>query len=158
MRSYLRSYVRSVWSVSIFAAVTFLASACGSQPATTASATRPGGAVCAPHVSSQRRGATVSVDNADNRKVACIRVGVHVLVLLSGSPTRKWTVIRSDSGALAPRASGRLALRVGETGAFFAAVHRGVVHITSTRPACRPGSSARCLALSEFRLTVRVSG
>jgi hypothetical protein len=100
----------------------------------------------------------VTIDNADNGKVACVRVGVHVMVLLSGPPTRKWRVIRSDSSALTPQANGRLALKVGETGAFFAAVRRGVVRITSTRSDCRPHSSAQCPASSVFRLTVRVSG
>lgn len=149
-------------SVSTFAAVVsgaaLLVSCCGSQQATTTSAARPGVARCGLHISSQRRGATVTVDNADNGQVACVRVGAHVLVLLSGSATRKWTDIRSDSSTLTAQANGRLALKLGETGAFFAAVRRGVARITSTRPACRPRSSARCLALSEFRLTVRVSG
>jgi len=149
------------WAPTLAAVVggaALLVSACGSQQATTTRAARPGTARCAPHISSQRRGATVTVDNNNNGQVACVRVGVHVMVLLSGSPTRKWTDIRSDSSTLAPQANGRLALKVGETGAFFAAVRRGVARITSTRPACRPHSPARCLALSVFRLTVRVSG
>ena len=148
---------RSILAAAVITGASGLAAACGSQQAAAPPAVRASVSPCGPGVSSAQAGATLTIDNADNGAVACVRVGAHVMVLLSGTATRTWTSIRSDSGALAPQANGKLTLRMGVTGAYFAAVRRGVVRITSTRPGCRPDSAARCGTSSVFRVTVRVS-
>lgn len=138
--------------------------ACGSQSAAAPAANRgtaapPGTAArctvsATPAASSV---ATLTLSNADNGAVLCVRVGDHVAVLLSGTLARKWAPIHSDSRALTPEANGRLALRVGWTGAFFTAAHPGSARITSTKSACKPGTSGDCGTSMVFRVTVVVS-
>jgi hypothetical protein len=130
--------------------------ACGSQPA---AAAPPGTAarctVSATHAASSA--VTVTLSKADNGAVLCVRVGDHVAVFLSGTLARKWAPIHSDSRALTPEANGRLALRIGWTGAFFTAAHPGSARITSTKSACKPGASGDCRTSMVFHVTVVVS-
>ncbi len=101
--------------------------------------------------------ATLTIGNADNGAVLCVHVGDHVAVFLSGTLARKWAPIHSDSRVLTPEANGRLALRIGWSGAFFTAAHPGSARITSTRSACKPGASGDCGTSMVFHVTVVVS-
>lgn len=138
--------------------------ACGSQSAAARAANRgtaagPGTAarctISATHAASSA--ATVTLSNADNGAVVCVRVGDHVAVFLSGTLARRWARIQSDSRALTPEANGRLALRVGWTGAFFTAAHPGRARITSTKSACKPGAPGDCDISMVFHVTVVVT-
>jgi hypothetical protein len=138
--------------------------ACGSQSAAARAADQgtaaPSGTaarctISARHAASSA--ATVTLSNADNGAVLCVRVGDHVAVFLSGTLARKWAPIHSDSRALTREANGRLALRVGWTGAFFTAAHPGSARITSTRSACKPAASGDCDISMVFHVTVVVS-
>ena len=138
--------------------------ACGSQSATAPAANRgtaaPSGTAGRCTVSATpaaSSAATLTISNADNGAVLCVRVGDHVAVFLSGTLARKWAPIHSDSRALTPEANGRLALRVGWTGASFTAAHPGSARITSTRSACKPGAPGDCGTSLVFRVTVVVS-
>ena len=138
--------------------------ACGSQPAAARAADQgtaaPAGTAArctfsaTPAASSA---ATVTLSNADNGAVVCVRVGDHVAVFLSGTLARKWAPIHSDSRVLTREANGRLALRAGWTGAFFTAAHPGSARITSMRSACKPGASGDCGTSMVFHVTVVVS-
>jgi hypothetical protein len=99
----------------------------------------------------------LTIGNADNGAVLCVRVGDHVAVFLNGTLARKWAPIHSDSRVLTPEANGRLALRAGWTGAFFTAAHPGSARITSMRSACKPGASGDCGTSMVFHVTVVVS-
>jgi hypothetical protein len=68
-----------------------------------------------------------------------------------------WSAIRSDSKALVRVSYGDLMLRVGETGASFAAAQRGIAHLSSARPVCAAGP-VHCDALMAFQVTVMVGG
>ena len=138
--------------------------ACGSQSPAARAANRgiaaPQGTaarctISATHAASSA--ATVTLSNADNGAVLCIRVGDHVAVFLSGTLARKWAPIHSSSRALTPEANGKLALRIGWTGAFFTAAHPGGARIMSTKSACEPGASGDCGISMVFRVTVVIS-
>lgn len=136
--------------------VSGLAAACGQRQAGTLTPVRSPAAQCVSPSSPQVT--TLTIDNADNGTVRCISVGSHVLVYLSGTLAHKWAPIHSDSGALTPEANGRLALKVGLTGAFFAAAHQGMANITSTRSTCQQSMSANCGTSMTFHVIIVVSG
>ena len=147
----------SLLAATVIIGLSGLTAACGQQQAAARPADRAGTAKCAAAASLSSPGATLTIDNADNGTVVCVPVGAHVIVFLSGTQARKWTPIRSDSGALRSQPSGVLALRIGVTGAFFAAAHHGIARITSTRPGCQQGASAGCGTSLVFHVTVVVS-
>lgn len=94
-------------------------------------------------------GQLVTVSNRDNGKVLCVSKGTTVAVYLQGTPARRWGPIHTSSPsspALTPVASGRLMLKVGETGAFFKAVRPGVARVTSSLPSCKGGAPAAATA------------
>jgi hypothetical protein len=133
-----------------------LTAACGQQQAAVlAPAGSPAPRCTAP---ASPQAVTLTIKNADNGQVRCAGIGEHVLVYLSGTPAHKWGPIHSSSKALTPEANGRLALKVGLTGAFFAATHPGTASITSTRSTCQRGASTGCGTSMVFHVTVVVSG
>jgi len=88
-----------------------------------------------------------------------------VAVYLQGTAARRWGPIHASSPALTPVANGRLALRVGMTGAFFKAVKPGVAVLTSALASCPGGEAGRrtpspagapCKMGTVFRLTLVV--
>jgi hypothetical protein len=102
-------------------------------------------------------GGTITLHGSSNGGTFCVSIGQRVLVQLDSKPSRMWSPIRSDSKALVSLAYGHLMLRVGETGAFFAAVHPGIVHLSSARPVCTSGP-VHCDALMAYQVTVMVDG
>jgi hypothetical protein len=123
----------------------------GSPPAVTAGSCHGSAAVMTGH--------TVTVDASDNGKSFCVKPGTGILVVLRGSPARKWTPIHVSSSVLAPRPNGRLQLDV--TSAYFVAVRSGTAVITSARPVCasHPSSgSLSCDSELAFHATVKVHG
>ena len=101
--------------------------------------------------------ATIILRNSSNGGTFCISLGQRVIVQLDSKPSRMWSAIRSDSKVLVPVSYGNLMLRVGETGASFAAVQRGIAHLSSARPLCASGP-VHCDVLMAFQVTVRVGG
>lgn len=97
----------------------------------------------------------LTLRNGSNRGVFCVRTGQRVFVYLTGSPQRRWAAVRSDSAALAPAASGEMMLRLGVTGAAFAAARPGIAHLMSARAACA-NDPVHCDARARFRVTVVV--
>lgn len=126
----------------------------GSTSAAPVSRLRPAGG-CRRSPASVRAPRIVILRNASNGGVLCLRPGQRVLVFLTGSPQRRWAAVRSDSAALAPAASGEMMLRLGVTGAAFAAARPGIAHLTSARATCANGA-VRCDARARFRVTVVV--
>jgi hypothetical protein len=155
-------------------AVAAVTSACGQQragsggsgAASSGSAGAGGSGAC--HGStSTAAGHTVTVSASDNGKAICVKPGTGVLVMLRGTPTRKWAPIHATSGVLSPRPNGRLSLQLGVTGAYFVAAHTGTAIITSARPVCPPAKSTgsspsagpgtmQCDSLLAFHATVKV--
>jgi hypothetical protein len=109
-----------------------------------------------PAASRPGSGAMMTIGNADNGKVLCVKVGARLAVYLRGTSARKWLPIHASSPALVPEADGRLALMLGVTGAFFSAVHAGTAHLSSTRSGCQP-VTRRCETSMVFHVTVIVS-
>jgi hypothetical protein len=68
-----------------------------------------------------------------------------------------WSPIKSDSKALVRVSYGHLMLRVGETGASFAALQRGIAHLSSARPVGTSGP-VHCDALIAFQVTIMAGG
>lgn len=110
-------------------------------------------------------GHTVTVDASDNGKSFCVKPGTGILVVLRGSPVRKWTPIHVSSSVLAPRPNGRFQL--GVTSAYFVAAGSGTAVITSARPVCAshpsggspsPGGALSCDSELAFHATVTVHG
>ncbi len=110
-------------------------------------------------------GHTVMVSASDNGKSFCVRPGTGILVVLRGSPVRKWTPIHVSSSVLVPRSNGRLALQLGVTGSYFVAARPGTAVITSARPLCAshaasaspsPGGAMSCDSELAFHATVKV--
>jgi hypothetical protein len=101
---------------------------------------------------------TVTVGASDNGKSVCVKPGTAVMVILRGTPDRKWAPIHASSRALVPRGNGRLMLMMGATGAYFVAARPGTAVISSARPACAPasGGAASCGAKVAFHTTVVV--
>ena len=107
----------------------------------------------------------ITLTNADNGRVVCVRRGTAVQVYLRGTRASRWSVIHASSGVLQPHAAGHLMLALGVTGASFVAARPGTASITSVRAACPtppPNSGAQsgteeCGAILGFRVTVRVS-
>jgi hypothetical protein len=102
-------------------------------------------------------GSLLTLRNGSDGGTYCVSIGQRVVVYLAGTPSRMWAPIRPDSRALMPVADGRLSLPAGVTGASFAAVHEGVVHLGSSRPVCASGP-VHCNALIAFQVTIRVGG
>jgi hypothetical protein len=99
----------------------------------------------------------ITLRNSSNGGTFCISLGQRVIVQLDSKPSRMWSAIRSDSKALVRVSYGNLMLRVGETGASFAAVQRGIAHLSSARPVCASGP-VHCDALMAFQVTVMIGG
>jgi hypothetical protein len=106
----------------------------------------------------------ITLTNADNGRLVCVRRGTAVQVYLRGTKASRWSVIHASSGALRPHANGHGLLALGVTGASFIAARPGTASITSTRPACPtpPNSGSQsgiveCGAILGFRVSVRVS-
>lgn len=111
-------------------------------------------------------GHTVTVSASDNGKSFCVRPGTGILVVLRGSPVRKWTPIHASSTVLVPRPSSRLPLLLGVTGGYFVATHAGTAVISSARPLCAshassgspsPGGAMSCDSELAFHATVKVT-
>ena len=167
-------------SVSLLAAVAViglaaLATACGQQPAgqaaggssvSTAPATgAPAAAACGADTPASPPGRILTLSAGDSGSSFCVKPGTGVLIYLKGTPTLKWTALKSNSAALVPRANGHLALALGVTGGYFVAARPGVSAITSSRSSCRlqapasPSAGPRKCGISQtFRVTVRVAG
>ena len=101
---------------------------------------------------------TVMISVSDNGRSFCVKPGTGVLVILRGTPDRKWAPIHASSRAVVPRANGHLLLALGVTGAYFVAARAGTAVISSARPACAaatPGT-ASCDTMLAFRATLVV--
>jgi hypothetical protein len=82
-----------------------------------------------------------------------------VLVLLKGTPARKWRPIRASGSVLRPSASGHLTLMIGVTGASFQAIRPGTSVISSARAVCASSATPAgvpCDAVGTFHVTVIV--
>jgi hypothetical protein len=107
----------------------------------------------------------ITLINADNGRLVCVRRGTAVRVSLRGTQASRWSVIRASSGVLRPHANGRGLLALGVTGASFIAARPGTALITSTRLVCPtppPNSGSQsgtleCGSILGFRVSVRVS-
>ena len=107
----------------------------------------------------------ITLTNADNGRLVCVRRGTAVLVYLRGTQASRWSVIHASSGVLRPHANGHGLVPLGVTGASFVAARPGTASITSTRMACPtppPNSGSQsgtveCGAILGFRVSVRVS-
>jgi hypothetical protein len=75
----------------------------------------------------------VVLGDQDNGRALCVPNGTHLEIYLHGSADDKWSVPVSDNDVLRPEPSGKGALMVGVTGAFFVADHAGVARVTATR-------------------------
>jgi hypothetical protein len=136
----------------------------GSGSPAAAPSSSPGGApVGSTRCVLPRRGAertTITLTNADDKKVLCVLPGVGVFVALHGTPKAFWAAVVSSSAALQRRPNGALSLPVGVTGAFFVAVAPGTATLTSTRRPCpaKPPERAvaRCVQLIRFSVTIKV--
>jgi hypothetical protein len=108
----------------------------------------------------------LTITAADNGRSFCVTRGTGVVVLLRGTPARKWSPIRASSTVLQPHANGEFTLAIGVTGASFAAVRPGTAIISSGQPACGPSTTPKgsspgsgtleCGAILVFRVTVTV--
>ncbi|MBO0819116.1 MAG: hypothetical protein J2P30_28605 [Actinobacteria bacterium] len=107
----------------------------------------------------------ITLTNADNGRLVCVRRGGAVRVYLKGTQTSRWSVIHATSGVLRPHATGHLMLALGVTGASFVATRPGTAAITSFRQVCPtppPNSDVQsgvveCGTLLAFRVSVKVS-
>lgn len=152
-------------------------SACGQQHANAGSVAGPGSGHSSP-VAGGKSGAckgrtspsvahTVSVGPSDNGKIICVKPGTGLMVILRGTPDRKWAPIHASTDALVPKANGRMLVQLGVTAAYFVASHAGTSVITSARPACAkstrdghpasPNSSMACDVELAFHATVTVT-
>lgn len=98
----------------------------------------------------------IELRNSSNGETFCVQAGQRVDVYLTGAPGRMWASIRSDSGSLVAVTDGQLTLPVGVTGAFFAARHGGVAHLSSVRQVCG-AERMHCDSLVAFRATIIVN-
>ena len=152
---------------------------CGQQRAgsSTAGSASPSGAAGAPSagcggaVPTSPPDHTLTLTASDSGRSFCIRPGTGVLIYLKGTPSLKWTALKSSSGALVPRANGHLMLALGVTGGYFVAVKPGLAAISSERSPCgsrftpnpptRPTTSGKtmmCGVIQSFRVSVTVAG
>jgi hypothetical protein len=107
----------------------------------------------------------ITLTNADNGRLVCVRRGTAVLVYLRGTQASRWSVIHASSGVLQPRANGHGLLPAGVTGASFVAARPGTAAVASFRLVCPtppPNTGAQsgteeCGAILGFRVSVRVS-
>jgi hypothetical protein len=135
-------------------------------PVSPATATTATAAPAATAGASQRTAACASrsltITVADNNTSLCVRVGTTIAVFLRGTLGDKWSVIRSDSAALARGLNPRLTLQAGVTGAAFKAVHPGVAIVSSVRYPCRLAAGTvirrppamHCDSAHAFRVTL----
>jgi hypothetical protein len=135
-----------------------------SPTATAPSSIHPGGPPIPPTTTGRctddtgsKPGSVLTLRNGSDGGTYCVSVGQRVVVYLAGTPGRMWTPIRSDSTALVPVAYGHLTLPAGVTGASFAAVRDGIVHLGSARQVCASGP-VHCNALLVFQVTIMVGG
>jgi hypothetical protein len=105
-------------------------------------------------------GRTFTITNKDNGKAFCVPTGTGVFVFLHGTPARMWTHLHPSSAAIVPRASGKMALMVGETGGYYVAMKLGSAVLTSSRTPCHAlsGSGPGCVPGSFFRVTLVIRG
>lgn len=101
--------------------------------------------------------AVLTLRNASNGGAFCVPAGERVDVYLTSTPGQMWAPIQSDSRSLVPLTHGHLMLPVGATGAFFAALHQGIAHLSSARQVCA-AKPIRCDTSIAFRATVIVTG
>jgi len=99
----------------------------------------------------------LTLRNSSNGDTFCVQAGERLDVYLTGAPGRMWASIQSDSRSVVAVTHGQLTLPVGETGAFFAALHQGIAHLSSARQVCA-SKPIHCDALIAFRATVIVTG
>jgi hypothetical protein len=133
-----------------------LTAACSQPQATAPTMVRTAATSC-PAAPASPAGTTLTIKNADNGRILCAAVGERVLVFLAGTMAHKWSPIKADSAALAPAASGDLALRVGVTGASFMAAHPGSARISSAKLGCKHSAATGCGMSMTFHATVVVS-
>jgi hypothetical protein len=86
----------------------------------------------------------VVVTERQNNTAYCVPTGTHLEIYLQGTADDKWSQPASDSPVLRPEPSGRGALKLGVTAAFYVADHAGQAKVTATRDGTR------------FEITVRV--
>ena len=157
-------------AAAVAATVAAVISACGQQrsgsdqAARTVSCTTPRAAptpvftplVYPPPAGSVASHHAVMIGASDNGRSFCVKPGTSVIVILRGTPDRKWAPIHASSAAVAPRANGHLLLALGVTGAYLVAVHPGTAVLSSARPACAPAISgtASCDTKLAFRATL----
>jgi hypothetical protein len=110
------------------------------------------------HLRSTPSQRTVSLTDADNHKMFCVRRGTGIFVFLHSPTSRLWSPIQSSSSVLSRRPSGVLSLVRGETGAYYVAAGLGRATLTSAVVRCTngPHGGSRCPMPLEFSVTVYV--
>src|SRR5262249_19758678 len=143
-----------------------LSSSLSAAPVPSPAPSDPGTTSC--HSDSASRSALITITYVDNGQTLCVRQGTSVQVYLKGTATNRWSAIySSNETVLTPRASGRLMLMVGVTGASFLAAHLGTATIRSFHqpygPGQTPGNAAaqsgtrECGVIIAFHATVKVT-
>lgn len=139
-----------------------LAVSCGQStsvyPGSPPSAQAPGQSSAAPGACPVK---PVTISEADNGKTICVGTGSEVGVLLHGTEQEKWSRPEADQNQnlLVSKASGKLMIPMGVSGAYFAADHAGTVKVHSSRPSCpatTPGSMS-CHSLQNFEVTITIT-
>lgn len=105
------------------------------------------------------RSGHVTVTEADNGKTLCVTPGATVgVVLQAPGTTTTWSAVTADSDVLMPlNVTGPgPTIDPGDVAAFFTAKHPGVVHLSSSRPACGGNGHVKCHAVLGFEVTVTV--
>jgi len=137
----------------------------GASPPPSASSPSPPSPPGTCHGGPAPRLRVITLINADNGRLVCVRRGTAVQVYLRGTQASRWSAIHASSGVLRPHANGRGLLALGVTGASFIAARPGTASITSTRLVCPtppPNSGSQsgtveCGSILGFRVSVRVS-
>jgi hypothetical protein len=75
----------------------------------------------------------VVLTEAQNNTEYCVPTGTHLEIYLQGTGDDRWSQPVSDSSVLRPEPSGKGALKVGVTAAFYVADHAGPATVTATR-------------------------
>jgi hypothetical protein len=89
-------------------------------------------------------GEPVVLTEAQNNTEQCVPTGTHLEIYLQGTADDKWSQPATDSPVLRPEPSGKGALKLGVTAAFYVADHAGQARVTATRDGAR------------YEITVRV--
>jgi|GEM_PF-5868203 len=125
-------------------------------PASAGAAATPSTATCATIAPA---GVALTLTDKDNGRTFCVHAGTRVEVLLQGTAAEHWSVVGATGGVLAPAASGKGTLLVGETGGFFDATRTGTAVVDSYRQPCTENApqAAACDSTHHFRVTVVVA-